>query len=147
MTDKTGSEALHGARERRMALGEALAGAESRAAAPAGAASWRDNLAEALALVGAALDDHVDEVEAGDGLLSELRAAEPRLIHAVDTIEAEHPPLVAAVASARNRVASSSAGVDEVRAEVLDVLAAISRHRQRGADLVYDAYNVDISGH
>jgi hypothetical protein len=29
---------------------------------------------------------------------------------------------------------------------VLDVLVEIARHRQQGADLVYDAYHVDIGG-
>ncbi len=146
MSPDTGSEALHGARQRRMVLGDALTEAERKAAAPSGTDTWRGDLAKAIELVRVALDDHVGEVEADDGLLNELREAEPRLIHAVDAVEAEHPPLVATVAAALTTIASD-AGPEPVRAEVLEVLHAISRHRQRGADLVFEAYNVDISGH
>jgi hypothetical protein len=40
----------------------------------------------------------------------------------------------------------SEDAVDAIRAEVLELLLAVSRHRQRGADLVYEGYNVDIGG-
>jgi hypothetical protein len=36
------------------------------------------------------------------------------------------------------------AGVGQVRELVLDVLRQIGHHRHLGADLVYQAYNVDI---
>ena len=36
-------------------------------------------------------------------------------------------------------------GVDAGRADLLDLVALLSRHRHRGVDLVYDAYNTDIS--
>lgn len=35
---------------------------------------------------------------------------------------------------------------DALRSEVLDLLVAVARHRQRGADLVYEVHNVDIGG-
>ena len=34
--------------------------------------------------------------------------------------------------------------VKDVREEALGLLQAIARHRQRGADLIYEAYSVDI---
>ena len=36
--------------------------------------------------------------------------------------------------------------VEAIRESLVDVLRSISRHRQRGADLVYEAYHVDIGG-
>ena len=36
--------------------------------------------------------------------------------------------------------------VQDVREEALGLLQAIARHRQRGADLIYEAYSVDIEG-
>ena len=36
--------------------------------------------------------------------------------------------------------------VEAVRVAAVDVLGAISRHRQKGADLVWEAYSVDIGG-
>jgi hypothetical protein len=37
-----------------------------------------------------------------------------------------------------------SAGVAKVREDVTGLLGALVRHRQTGADLVYEAYQVDI---
>jgi len=36
--------------------------------------------------------------------------------------------------------------IEAVRALGTDVVADISRHRQRGADLIYEAYEHDIGG-
>ena len=36
--------------------------------------------------------------------------------------------------------------VDEVRDAGLALLGRLSRHRQRGADLIWDAYQTDIGG-
>ena len=35
-------------------------------------------------------------------------------------------------------------GYDKFRASVLETLVAIAQHRQHGAELVYDVYQVDI---
>jgi hypothetical protein len=35
---------------------------------------------------------------------------------------------------------------EEMRVELTALLAALARHRQRGADLVYEAYAVDLGG-
>ena len=37
-----------------------------------------------------------------------------------------------------------NSGVDKVRASVTGLLGDLVRHRQTGADLVYEAYQVDI---
>jgi hypothetical protein len=36
--------------------------------------------------------------------------------------------------------------VEHQRRHALELMAALVRHRQRGADLVYEAYSVDIGG-
>jgi len=38
------------------------------------------------------------------------------------------------------------AWAEEVRVELTALLAALARHRQRGADLIYEAFAVDIGG-
>jgi hypothetical protein len=138
------SDALREARARRLALGEAMTRAEQALAAPSGSPTWRDDVTAALSGVRDALDDHVSEVEGEEGLLAELRQLSPRLSSAITHLEQEHPGLCDDVEAALQ--AAPSAPVPEVRAAVLDLLHAISRHRQRGADLVYEAYNVDIGG-
>lgn len=39
-----------------------------------------------------------------------------------------------------------SGGVGAAREAALDLLGLLSRHRHRGADFVYDAYDFDIGG-
>lgn len=134
--------ALHGARLRRVALGEAMGRTELALTVPSASPSWRDGVIDALHHVRVALAEHVDEVEGAEGLLVELRQADPRLVSKVDQLEREHPQLVRAVDAALRSVEAEP--VEEARSTVLDLLLALSRHRQRGADLVYEAYNVDI---
>ncbi len=38
------------------------------------------------------------------------------------------------------------AWAEELRVELTALLAALARHRQRGADLIYEAYAVDLGG-
>lgn len=139
-----GSAAVRGARERRLALGDAMTRTEQALTVPSGSPTWRQEVGDALAAVRAALDDHVSEVEGEAGLLDELRQLAPRLSAAAAQLEREHPPLCAQAEAALAAV--PAAPVDEVRATALELLTALSRHRQRGADLVYEAYNVDIGG-
>ena len=36
--------------------------------------------------------------------------------------------------------------VDSLRADLTEMLCALAHHRQRGADLIFAAYDVDIGG-
>jgi hypothetical protein len=78
--------------------------------------------------------------------LAELAAAAPRLANQISRVQDEHPVLANQVADSMVLV-SDGTDVDTVRSAVLNLLVAISRHRQNGADLVFDAYDVDIGGH
>jgi hypothetical protein len=141
---ESGERALGGARHQRMRLKQALSEVEIAAAGASADPTWRDDLGAALSDLLDAFDAHVDEVEGGDGLLADVVTRAPRLAKRVDRLGAEHPPLRAQIVAARAKVATGD--VDEVRSEILDALVALAKHRQTGADLVYDAYNVDIGG-
>ena len=143
------SPAFAAAGERRVELKTALSAVEIAAAGPAGAPGWRDRLTAALLELAGALDTHVEEVERPDGLLGELTEAAPRLVNRIDRLRDEHPPLQAQLAAVIDRARATgddTTSPDELRSEVLDALLAIVRHRQRGADLVYEVHNVDIGG-
>ena len=141
---ESGERALGGARQRRMRLKQALSGVEIALAGASAAEAWRDHLGAALDDLLAAFDEHVDEVEGSDGLLADVVTKAPRLATRVQRLGDEHPPLRAQIDAARTKVAAGD--VEEVRAETLDALVALAKHRQTGADLVYDAYNIDIGG-
>jgi hypothetical protein len=40
---------------------------------------------------------------------------------------------------------SDDDGVDRARAEAVDLIKAMLLHRHRGAEIVFDAYNVDVA--
>lgn len=147
MTDQNNDQtkALRAAAVRRSELKAALSQVELVAASPSAEAGWRTRLLEQLEHLRAALLDHIEEVEAADGLLDEMLAQAPRLANEIGSIKNEHPDLCRRVDQAILDV-RGDVDVIDLRSEVLDTLTAIARHRQRGSDLVYDGYNVDIGG-
>lgn len=147
MSDRTDapSEALRAAAAKRVQLKEALSRAEVAAASPSAATDWRPKLVAELEVLRTALDEHVEEVEAEDGLLTEMMTLAPRLANMIDHMRDEHPELCRQVADTIE-LAGGDASVAAVRTAVLDTLQAIARHRQKGADLVFEGYDVDIGG-
>ena len=138
-------------RERREALLGAAASVEAALAAPASDPRWRDRLGERLATLHDTLDEHVTAAEADDGILAQVRDEAPRLSNQVDRLAAEHGTITNATERLIDRLeAAPTAQVTEeaesVREQAVELLAAIVRHRQLGADLLYEAYNVDVGG-
>lgn len=147
MTDqnKDQTTAFQGAAAKRIELKQALSQVEFAAASPSAEDGWRARLIAELEKLRAALQDHIEEVEADDGLLTEMLSEAPRLANQIESVRDEHPKL-------RHQIdqiildAQGSEEVIDLRSGVLDTLTALARHRQRGSDLVYDGYNVDIGG-
>jgi hypothetical protein len=139
------TEALRAASERRIQLKVAVTNVERAAAAPSARGGWRDDLIVELEDLRIALDQHVHEVEGESGLLAELTQFAPRLVNKIDRVRDEHPALETQVAEAILSVKESESP-DETRSTVLEALVSIARHRQKGADLVYEVYSVDIGG-
>jgi hypothetical protein len=84
--------------------------------------------------------------EGPDGLYSELLDHAPRLCRGVNILVREHAAIVAAVDALHARVGDPAIAAEQVRSWASDLLRELSRHRQRGADLVYEAYATDIGG-
>ncbi len=140
------SNALRAAAERRVELKQALSLVEVAVASPSGDPSWRDRVLGELEGLQIALSQHVEEVEEEEhGLLAEILHIAPRLANQIERVRGEHPELCDQVAAAM-AMARTSSDVEQIRGEVLLVLSAIARHRQKGADLVYEGYDVDIGG-
>ncbi len=144
-TNEQRSQALSAAGERRVELKEAVSKTERAAASPTAMPSWRDYVLSELEGLRIALDQHVEEVEGAEGLFAELTELSPRLIHKIHAVRDEHPELCQGVGDAIE-LARGDAPAAVVRQAVLDVLFLIVRHRQHGADLVFDGYNIDIGG-
>lgn len=106
---------------------------------------WRTRLRRELLKLARAADDHVADTEAPDGLLAEIVAEAPRLWRRAEGLRAEHETLVAECACMLQRVEGADSPLS-LRSQVNVLLGRFERHRYRGADLVYEAFDVDIGG-
>jgi hypothetical protein len=99
---------------------------------------------EQLHAVRAAFAEHVAATEGPDGHYADLVEHAPRLAAGVADLVSEHRTVLRAF----DRLLRRAPVMDEAELRVCagDVLRDMSRHRQRGADLVYEAYAIDIGG-
>lgn len=137
------------ARTRRHSLAATMTNLEKVSSSPAAAEGWHRGVSEALDELRLALGEHIVVTEGDEGLLDEILSTEPRLATEVGLIKAEHEELEEALDRAYLTVEGAlEIGSDDpepVRRRVMTLLGRLSLHRQRGADLVYEAYNVDIA--
>lgn len=146
------NDALGAAGKHRAVLLDAAAGLEFAIASPVGrGGAWREHVDGELHRVRGALADHTHEVEGDDGLLADLIHQAPRLSNRVKLMKREHREMDAQIGELIQKLGAlpPNAGedtTDELRGAILELLGRLSRHRQRGADMVYRAYAVDIGG-
>jgi hypothetical protein len=134
---------------RRADLYQAILGLEQAAARPAAGreGAWTTDLVSALEELEREIDDHIEITERPDGLYAEIVEAAPRLTHRIDLLRDEHPEMRSSAAALRARLAAEDApGVEETRDEVQRVLGRLVKHRQHGADLLWEAYSLDTGG-
>jgi hypothetical protein len=129
-------------RDSMSALELALAGAVSL-----GRARWGERVHVALVELSADFRGHVEFTEAGDGLYVEVLATAPRLAGAVTHLTQEHGEITGLLEDLLTRTRTrDSLDVDHVRASGTRLLGMLVTHRQRGSDLVYEAFEYDIGG-
>jgi hypothetical protein len=137
------------ARARRHSLITAMSRLEGVIASPAAAEGWLGAVSVALDEVRLAFEEHVAVTEGSDGLLPEILQIAPRFATEIELIKAEHEAIEEALDVAgltiNGALEIASEDPQPVRECVVTLLGRLGLHRQRGADLVYDAYNVDIA--
>jgi hypothetical protein len=81
-------------------------------------------------------------------LYADLLATAPRLSEAVARLARDHKQIGHQIDDllARVRTTESREDVDKVRDLGTMLLGVLVRHRQRGSDLVYEAYELDLGG-
>jgi len=137
-------------RRRRAELRESMSALELALASPApeDQARWVERVHVALVELSADFRQHITITEGSDGLYHELLQTVPRLSGALARLTRDHAVITRqlddllgyATTPATNQV------VDDVRDLGTALLGALVRHRQRGADLVYEAFHLDIGG-
>ncbi|MDG4784892.1 hypothetical protein O7626_02915 [Micromonospora sp. WMMD1102] len=107
---------------------------------------WRPRIRSSLGGLRGAFVEHMVSTEGPDGLYAELLDHAPRLARGVHVLLREHAAVVDTMAALQRRVDLPEVSVTELRNRATDLLRELHRHRQRGADLVYEAYQTDIGG-
>jgi hypothetical protein len=146
--------ALDDVRLRRAGLKAALSSLELALASPfANRVDWVMHVRSALNAVHDVWTRHIVETEAPGAFLDEMVTEAPRLSTPISRLRREHSDILATIVRAEKRLTSPPGQDDgyvvwaeELRVDLTALLAALARHRQRGADLVYEAYAVDIGG-
>jgi hypothetical protein len=141
---------LESLRLHRAELRESMSALEQSLASPAAgrSSSWVERVNVALVELIADFREHVDITEGPDGLYPGVLTTTPRLSSSVDSLTREHVQIQEMADRLLTCVGEQTVteNVDDVRELATTLLAKLSRHRQRGADLVYEAYQTDIGG-
>jgi hypothetical protein len=151
--DEPLTPALDAARQRRKNLHETLVHLENAISSPASGriADWTATVLKETVVVRDAFAQHVEVTEKEDGLYDEILENAPRLEGNVQRLRDEHPEITQALADTIARLEQVEIGsdawpLDQARDDLQRFIGRVIRHRQRGADLVWEAYNVDIGG-
>jgi len=149
-TDTRVDPALDDLRQLRAELRESMDALEAALAAPAVERLdfWAERIAVALVELSGDWTTHVAMTEGPDGLHRDIVVAAPRLAHAVGRLSDEHTLVTRLVEEllAATRSVTTVEQVDSVRDSAVTLLGKLARHRQRGADLIFEAYEADIGG-
>lgn len=145
--------ALGEARKRRQTLHDAIVQLEMAISSPAAGrvADWSAQVTKDMVGVRDAFDQHVIVTEKPGGLYEEIMERAPRLVGTVKRLQDEHPAIDESVVSLLGRLEAGEVDaetwqLDRARDDLQRLIGAVVRHRQKGADLVWEAYNVDIGG-
>ena len=137
---------------RRADLHHALVAVEVAISSPAVGreSDWTKGVVLRLEDLGRAIDEHIEVTERPEGLYDEIASKAPRLSMKIGRLREEHPVLRDGTSELVDRLQMHGIGeawsVDEARDDLQRLLGKIVRHRQLGADLVWEAYNLDIGG-
>lgn len=138
------------ARTRRAQLLAAINRLECALAVPAGDPSWTTQVRAGIRTLSTAFEQHIAATEGPDGMYAEILRNAPRLSFAVNRLVVEHADTRASISALAEltdeRSASDQDDIERIRDAGTNLLATLVRHRQRGADLVFEAYAHDIGG-
>ena len=137
---------------RRADLHQALVGLEQTISRPAVGREpdWTKDVLRRLQDLVHTIEEHIEVTERPNGLYAEISGKSPRLASKIERLQAEHPEILGGTTALIERLEATPIGdawpLSDARHELQRLLGRLSRHRQLGADLVWEAYNLDIGG-
>lgn len=138
-------------RARRASLRKAMSGVGEAAESPLAGRpmEWAAELVGRLTRLSGAWERHITITEADGGLFGQIHGQAPELEPQLQQLAKEHDRIRAAITRVSSDVtaaADDETKLQQLREQVTNIISDLIRHRQRGADLVYRAYAVDIGG-
>ena len=148
--EQQATQALEAAARRRRELRDALVVLEDAVASSVhDPERWRLRVAARLLGLREAFAEHVAETEATGGLYDEMEEIAPHVHGKARRLREEHPPLTSAIVDAVARFDTpfpEATDLNALRDDLQRLMGRLIRHRQHGADLVWEAYQLDIGG-
>lgn len=137
-------------RRRRAELRDALSRLEAALAAPTPGRidEWVTLVRTRLQQLAADVAEHVSVTEGPDGVYDDVVATAPRLARAVDQLRHDHEVIHKLLDHCTSLVDTAHVDDDimDIRESATDLMFRLVRHRQRGSDLMWEAYANDIGG-
>lgn len=142
---------LTGVREQRARLRAAMDAVEAvlSSALVGRTRMWAGELQPAMSRLRDAVEHHIEVTEGPGGLFEQIQTDAPHCSPAVQKLHGEHEQFHAEVEEILGKLGDSAddpVAMGAVREQVTSLVGRLVRHRQRGADLIHDAYEVDIGG-
>ena len=110
-------------------------------------AAWRASVTACLERLEAAWTRHAASNERPGGFFDQLRSEAPQLDPRLRQLHREHDVLHGTIRSSLDRLrAGRHADTGEVCRDIDHLLGRLVRHEQRGADVIHQAYEVDVGG-
>lgn len=136
-------------RAHRSELRDSVAAVDDALAAPvARREEWQERVQVALTELSHDFREHIALTEGEGGLYEDVQRTSPRLSGQVRRLTDEHGRYAAHLDSLLARLDGAGPVGDLLafREEVTALMGQLVRHRQAGADIVFEAYEVDIGG-
>jgi hypothetical protein len=107
---------------------------------------WRDRVRTELRNVADALADHIERTEGPGGLYETLLDDAPRLSNDIRLLTKDHEILQGMIEALAIALDAETSDQQLIGETVVELVERLTRHRHTDADMVHEAYQVDIGG-
>jgi hypothetical protein len=112
---------------------------------PVGDPAWRPAMSHAVAQFKEAFAEHVEVTEGPSGFYAEVLDDAPRLAPYLNDLVGHHRSVWTALDELEGRLEERHPP-EAVRWQADRLIREVWQHRQRGADLLHEAYETDLGG-
>ena len=118
------------------------------APAPARESQWKDQVYQSLMLLRASLREASQRGESAGGLIADLKSVGERYYHRVGRLQQEFDEMIrrcdATIEHLDSQGQEETIDYADIRQRVTWLLTSLKHHQAREADLVFEAYGLDI---